>query len=120
MSPSTAEVTTDLLRQSAERPYPRLRELLAERGIEVSTCVLADLFPDDGDQEFGVIVTSDRRVATFEMHYGRGDLGKQLATAFLWNWVDITDTWQSESAVVRDRAEEGLALVASQSRQRGS
>jgi hypothetical protein len=61
-SATTAQLSTMLLRTSEEQPYRRLRELLPERGVDVEVDVLADLFPDDVDQEFGVLVTAGRRV----------------------------------------------------------
>jgi hypothetical protein len=45
--------------------------LLPGYGVDVEADVLADLFPDDVDQEFGVLVTTERRVFTFVLFYGR-------------------------------------------------
>jgi hypothetical protein len=45
--------------------------LLPGYGVDVEPDVLADLFPDDVDQEFGVLVTTERRVFTFVLFYGR-------------------------------------------------
>lgn len=96
METSTARRSTALLRQSDEQPYRRLRELLVEHGADPQGDVLADLFEDDVDQEFGVLVTATRRVLTFVMHYGRrGDLKTQVADATLHDWRDITDGWGS-------------------------
>jgi len=39
-----------------------MRELLEERGVSPSTSVLATSFPNDNSFEFGIVVTSDRRV----------------------------------------------------------
>lgn len=84
-----------MLRTSDEQPYRRLRELLPDHGVDVGTDALADLFPDDVDQEFGVIVTARRRVFTFVLHYGRrGDLKSQVADAVIGDWSEITDRWQ--------------------------
>jgi hypothetical protein len=46
---TTAELSTELLRSSTDQPYARLRELLPERGVDVASDVLADLFRDDVD-----------------------------------------------------------------------
>jgi hypothetical protein len=93
---STAELSTELLRTSDDWLYVRLRQLLPEHGVDVASDVLADLFPDDVDQGFGVMVTADRRVFTFVFHYGRkGDLKTRAATGFLWDWTDLTSRWQS-------------------------
>jgi hypothetical protein len=41
-------------------------------------------FPDDVDQEFGVVVTRDRQVIQFVVKYGRlGDLQRQAADAVI-------------------------------------
>lgn len=82
---------------SDQQPWTRLRELLAEHGDDPRTDVLADLFEDDVDQEFGVLVkASSRRVLTFVMYYGRrGDLAAQAADAVIRDWQDITDRWES-------------------------
>lgn len=83
MDESVAAVSTELLRTSKDPLFRRLRELLPEYGVNVETDALAELFPDGGDQEFGVVATKDRRVFTFELRYGTGDLAVQAATAVL-------------------------------------
>jgi hypothetical protein len=105
---TTAILSTRLLRQSDDLLYARLRELLAERGLDPVTCVLADLNPHDGHMELGYLVTDARRVIVFELHYGKGDLNSQRQTAFLWNWSDITDVWAYGHA--RDQIEDALRL----------
>jgi hypothetical protein len=52
-----AESSTRLLREGNDPLYVGLRALLADRRIDVSTCVLAAFFPDDTNMEFGVVVT---------------------------------------------------------------
>lgn len=108
MDKTTATLSTHLLRESDDLLYVRLRDLLAERGLDPTSCVLADLFPDDGHMELGYLVTDDRRVITFELHYGKGDLNSQRRTAFLWNWSDITDVWAHSHA--RAQIEDALRL----------
>ncbi|MET9312340.1 hypothetical protein ABZX12_10960 [Kribbella sp. NPDC003505] len=97
MDETTARLSTTLLRTSQGQPYKRLRELLPSQGVDLEGDVLADLFPDDVDQDFGVIVTVDRRVFTFVLLcYGRrGDLKAQLADARVGDWTDITEWWQA-------------------------
>lgn len=104
MSESTALLSTRLLRESDDPLYSRLREVLPDQGVDVSTCILANLFPDDGHIEFGVLVDLDHRVFTFELHYGGGDLVTQAATARIVNWRDITESWHSSlySSSVQD------------------
>ena len=96
MDDTTARLSTELLRTSDDQPYRRLRELLIEDGIDPQCDVLADLFEDDVDQEFGVLVTGGRRVLTFVLHYGRrGDLKTRVADAVIRDWNDVTDWWQA-------------------------
>ena len=111
MDDTTARLSTELLRTSHEQPYRRLRELLVEHGRDPQTDVLADLFEDDTDQEFGVLVTgTPRRVLTFLMYYGRrGDLKTQVAEATLHDWQDITDRW--ESSPYQHNIADAMAMV---------
>jgi hypothetical protein len=93
---ATAQRSTDLLRTSDHQPYKRLREFLIAQGADPQTDVLADFFSNDIDQEFGVLVTTARRVFTFSMHYGRrGDLNAQVAGASIHEWNEITKRWRS-------------------------
>jgi hypothetical protein len=49
-------------------------------------------FPDGVDKEFGVLVTTERRVFTFVLVYGgRGDLNAQAAEAAIREWNGITE-----------------------------
>lgn len=92
---STAQLSTSLLRTSQEQPYRGLRELLPAKGVDPMADVLADIFPDHVDQEFGVVVTTARRVFTFVLYYGRrGDLKRRAADAVIGDWVEMTDWWQ--------------------------
>jgi hypothetical protein len=84
-----------LLRTSDEQPYRKLRELLPAMGWMSKQTSLADLFPDDVAQEFGVIVTDKARVFTFVHYYSsQGDLKAQAANAVIGDWNEITDRWQ--------------------------
>lgn len=108
MSDSTAALTTELLRTSSDPLFRRLRELLPAHDIDVATDVLADLFPDDGAQDFGIVVTSSREVFAFVLHHGRtGDLNTQAATAVLAEWTDISSGWEASpyASSVRDALE---------------
>jgi hypothetical protein len=95
MAESAAEASTRLLRESDDPLWARLRTLLADRDVDASRAALATLFPDDTNMEFGVIVTPDRRVYEFDLHYGKGDLANQAATATITDWRDRTEWWQS-------------------------
>lgn len=109
MNESVAAQSTRLLRESDDLLYGRLRELLVDQGVVPQSSVLADLFPDDAHVEQGYIVTQDRRVFSFELHYGKGDLNNQARTAFLWNWSDITDVWAWSTA--RAQIEDALSVL---------
>ena len=106
---SMAEASTRLLRESDDPLWARLRMLLAERGIDPSRCALGALFPDDTDMEFGVVVTPDRAVFEFDLHHGTGDLTHQAETAFVSDWRNITDWWESSSS--RQYVEDALPLL---------
>jgi hypothetical protein len=82
---------TELLRTSPEPMWVRLRQLLQERGVSPSTSVLATSFPDDPSFEFGVVVTSDRRVYQFGLDY----LHKTVEQGVLTEWVDLTERHSS-------------------------
>lgn len=105
-----AETCTQLLRESGEPLYVRLRSQLTERGIDVQASVLATFFPDDADLEFGVVVTPESRVYEFDLRYGAGQLTKQVATATITRWQNRTDRWR-ESPSAQD-VEAALVLVA--------
>jgi hypothetical protein len=93
---SQAAMLTRQLRSSDDPLYVRLRELLQGFGVDMQAAVLAQLFPDDVDQEFGVIVTPGRAVFTFVLHYGRhGDLKAQVEAASISALNDISDRWQT-------------------------
>ncbi|MGQ0842904.1 MAG: hypothetical protein ACT4QF_02095 [Sporichthyaceae bacterium] len=92
---SVAEELTELLRASKDPLFRRLRELLPARGVNVEADVLAQLFPDEANGEFGVVATADRRVFTFALTYGAGDERAQAATAVLGDWTELTTGWQS-------------------------
>ena len=106
---SVAVQSTRLLRESDDLLYTRLRELLGDHAVDPKVSVLADLFPDDGHMEQGYIVTPDRRVFAFELHYGKGDLKNHARTAFLWNWNDITDVWAWSAC--RGQIEDALRVL---------
>jgi hypothetical protein len=110
MKKSVAELSTELLRSSEDPLWSRLRQLLTEHGVDISTDILADLFPDDVDQEFGVVVTKERKVATFVFHYGRqGDLKAQAATGTIHYWNNISAWWQASP--YRAQVEDAIGLL---------
>jgi hypothetical protein len=78
---------TELLRNSPDPMWRRTRELLEERGVAPATSILATSFPDDTSFEFGVVVTSDRRVFQFGFDYLHTPVERGVFT----EWVDLTD-----------------------------
>jgi hypothetical protein len=100
---------TRMLRHSDDLLFARTRELLPEFGVNVEAVLLAQFFPDDGDQEFGVLVTPERDAFTFVLYLGRrGDLKAQVRTSKIGDWHDITRTW--ETSAYRRYVTEALAL----------
>ncbi|MEV6678210.1 hypothetical protein AB0N09_15305 [Streptomyces erythrochromogenes] len=85
---------TQLLRASRLGFWARLRHLLAERGLTVSTAVLVHLFPDGPGVETGAVLSDGGRVHEFDLAYDRmredGDRG-----AVIVRWRDITGHWQA-------------------------
>jgi len=85
------ELFTKLLRNDPSPIWARHRELLLARGIDPTTSILAESFPDDTDFEFGILVTADRRVIQFGLDY----LHKEVDEAELSEWEDITRRYLS-------------------------
>jgi hypothetical protein len=81
---------TDDLRSSNDPLYARMRTLLAARGVDPASSWLAEMFEDDPNYEFGILVTGDRRVIEFGFHYPNGN----VADGDFRDWVDRTHGWQ--------------------------
>jgi hypothetical protein len=81
---------TGSLRRSEEKLFPRLRQLLAERGVNPDTTVLVEMFSDEREFEYGIVVTAGRAVYQF----GLDCMGRTPDTAELIEWVDWTNTYQ--------------------------
>ena len=107
MSENMAQSSTRLLRESDEPLFRPLRDVLAERDIDIKRSALAAFFPDDTNMEFGIVVSHDKRVYEFEMHYGKGDITHQIAGATITAWNDRSDRWDSDpfSADIREAME---------------
>jgi len=106
---SLAAHLTRMLRHSDDPLFVRTRDLLPEFGVDVETVMLAQFFSDDGDQEFGVLVTPACEVFTFVLYLGRrGDIKTQLSTAEIADWRDISGTW--ETSAYRRYVKEALVL----------
>ncbi|MFE2285515.1 hypothetical protein ACFXDJ_15245 [Streptomyces sp. NPDC059443] len=85
---------TRLLRTSPHNPWVRLRSLLAERGLIISTTVLVYLFPDGADTETGVVLSDGGHVYEFDIGYNRRRAGS-VRNAVIEQWHDITSRWQA-------------------------
>lgn len=78
-----------LLQSSTAPLWCRLRYLLAEKGINPQTSLVADFFPDDCQFEFGLVVAQDRRVFQFGFDY----LHKTIAEGAFSEWEELTDRY---------------------------
>ena len=83
-----AELTSSL-RAGDDELFPRLRQLLEERGIEPATTVLVEMFSDDREFEYGIVVTADGGVFQF----GLDCMGRSRESAELIEWIDWTRTY---------------------------
>ncbi|HJQ54962.1 MAG TPA: hypothetical protein VJ825_14075 [Gemmatimonadaceae bacterium] len=81
---------TESLRGSDENLFPRLRQLLSQRGIDPNTSVLVEMFSDERQFEYGIVVTAGRDVYQF----GLDCMGRAPNAAELIEWVDWTTTYQ--------------------------
>ncbi len=106
MDETTAATATDLLRTSKDPLFRRLRDLLAERGVNPQSDALAELFPLDASSEFGIAVTAEQAVFTFVLRYGPGDFAGQAVGALLEDWTELPQ-WSSSryAANVREALE---------------
>ena len=78
---------THLLREGEDPFWARLRSLFSDKGIDPSTSILADCFPDDTAFEFGIIVTFDGHVFQFGFDY----LHRSVDDGTLSEWVELTE-----------------------------
>lgn len=85
-----ARCNTDLLRNDAGPFWRRLREVLAERGVDPRRSVLATSFPDDNSFEFGIVVTADGEAYEFGFDY----LDADVSAGTIVEWTRITDRWR--------------------------
>lgn len=80
------EALTRSLRTSPDHRFARLREALRGQGVRVDQTLLAEFFRDGQAEEFGVVVTPERRVLTFVMPSDEHDRAI--------TWRDISADWQ--------------------------
>jgi DNA-binding CsgD family transcriptional regulator len=83
---------TTAFRASEERPWPRMRELVREKGIAPSAAALADFFPDRYRSFIGVIVTADGRAFGFGLlYFGDPEHPSQWDRIFLLDWRELSE-----------------------------
>jgi hypothetical protein len=86
-----AKQLTDALRGSDDADWTRLRQLMHERGVDPQHAVLAEAFPDDEFQEYGIVIARDGRVFQYVFEFPEGD----AARGFFLEWNDRSGDWQS-------------------------
>ncbi|HET9775139.1 MAG TPA: hypothetical protein VFP77_01080 [Gemmatimonadaceae bacterium] len=96
---------TGSLRGSDEKLFPRLRQMLSERGIDPETSVLVEMFSDEREFEYGIVVTERRDVYQF----GLDCMGRAPDAAELIEWVDWTKTYHL--AAFRRHVEAAMELL---------
>lgn len=84
---------TGALRNSTHPLDVRLREVLAEKGIDPQQCVVANMMQEDPCVESGFLVSDDGRVYEFELYYR----DRPLQAATLRVWRDVTHTYQTRA-----------------------
>jgi hypothetical protein len=83
---------TTAFRASEERPWPRMRELVSEKGIDPGAAALADFFPDRYRSFISVIVTADGRAFGFSLLYvGDHEHPAQWDRTFLLDWRELSE-----------------------------
>jgi hypothetical protein len=102
---------TTAFRASEERPWPRMRELVREKGIDPGAAALADFFPDRYRSFIGVIVTADGPAFGFSLlHFGDPEHPSQ------WDWIFLLDWRELSEPKPGSRTRNRLALPANSSR----
>ena len=76
---------TSSLRTSDDPLFARLRALLPSRSVDPSSAYLVELFPDDTNFEFGVLVAADGRIYQFGFDY----LKRNVSEGVLTEWREL-------------------------------
>jgi hypothetical protein len=114
MDGEPAKGLTALLRSSDMGFWIRLRQLLAEKGIDPEVSVLAQIFQDDMYQEFGIILLPERKVFEFVVQYEPGDAEHEGAGTYIREWDETTESWQDRP--FREEVWTALNLIESEER----
>jgi hypothetical protein len=96
---------TASMRASDENLFPRLREVLEDRGIDPSTSMLVEMFSDDRGFEYGIVTTRDGGVYQF----GLDCMDRTPDAAELVEWIDWTRTYHL--AAFRTHVEASLEMI---------
>ena len=95
MAPNVYDQYTQLLRTSRLSLWVRLRRQLKSQGVNPSTAVLVNLFPDGGDHEYGWVISDEGSVFSFDLYYNRASRHGP-SSAEIRHWKDITDNWLNQ------------------------
>lgn len=81
---------TALMRASDDPLWERLRVCLRNRAVPPETSYVADFFPDDHRQYFGLLITGDQKVIRFDLSFENS-----VEDAIFSTWADLTSEWIS-------------------------
>jgi hypothetical protein len=84
------ELKQHLLHKSSDPMWVRIRSLLAEKGIDPQSSLLVEIFPDDYQLFFGLIISPDDLVYQFDYNYRDTTIGNGVFS----RWADITDNYE--------------------------
>lgn len=81
---------TKILRESDDALVKGIRACLKEKGVEPSSVIVAEWFPDDVDFEYGIILDSNKKIFQFGYDYHN----KKEGNGEFSEWQDITTNWK--------------------------
>ncbi|MEZ4590208.1 MAG: hypothetical protein R3D55_03575 [Chloroflexota bacterium] len=85
------QTLTQLLRESDEPLWRRIRELHLKKNLKPEELILVDCFPDDDEFEFGIVLTKEKEVFQFGFSYS----DRPVSEGEFLEWKNITNTWQA-------------------------
>lgn len=91
---------TGLLRTSTFDLWARLRELLRAQGLDPDVTVVVDLLQESLSHEEGQVISGEGRVYRFNLFYDQ-EAEHGARSAYLRDWTDITESWQTGSLARR-------------------
>jgi hypothetical protein len=96
---------TNWFRNTNDPMYCKIKKLLIGTGIDISTSVLVQIFPDDSSFEYGIIITKNKEIYEFgyDYRYKTNDAGE------LTEWNNLTNTYKTHNW--REDIECGLAIT---------